>query len=114
MKLDSGDALPDLYKIVELFRNNRRLYNAQKGLATHRAFPTSFQGQSIDKNESKKKSPYLCGEVHRYKDCSCLIKSARTKDWKPNPNIQKKIDEKLRKYPKLKTAVDNNTEGTTG
>ena len=30
MKLDSGDALPDLYKIVELFRNNRRLSNAQR------------------------------------------------------------------------------------
>jgi hypothetical protein len=59
MKLDSGDALPDLYKIVELIRNNRRLSNAQKGLATHSAFPTSFRGQSIDKNESKKKSPYL-------------------------------------------------------
>ena len=30
MKLDSGDALPDLYKIVELFRNNIRLSNAQR------------------------------------------------------------------------------------
>jgi hypothetical protein len=56
MKLDSGDPLPDLYKIVKLFRNNRRLSNARKGLATHGAFPTSFQGQSIDKNESKKKA----------------------------------------------------------
>jgi hypothetical protein len=47
MKLDSGDALPDLYKIIELFWNNRRLLNAQEGLATHRAFPATFQGQSI-------------------------------------------------------------------
>jgi hypothetical protein len=30
MKLDSGDALPDLYKIVELFRNNRRLSSVQR------------------------------------------------------------------------------------
>src|SRR5271170_1633720 len=69
MKLDSGDALPDLYKIVELFRNNRRLSNAQKGLATHGAFPASFQGQSIEKNEPEKNEPCLCGEIHRYKDC---------------------------------------------
>jgi hypothetical protein len=30
MKLDYGDALLDLYKIVELFRNNKRLSNAQR------------------------------------------------------------------------------------
>jgi hypothetical protein len=30
MKLDSGETLPDLYKIVELFRNNRRLSNARR------------------------------------------------------------------------------------
>jgi hypothetical protein len=55
MKLDSGDTLPDLYKIVELFWNSRRLSNAQKGLATHGAFPATFEGQSINKNNSEKK-----------------------------------------------------------
>jgi len=29
-KQDAGETLPDLYKMVELFRNNRRLVNAQK------------------------------------------------------------------------------------
>jgi hypothetical protein len=105
MKLDSDDTLSDLYKIVEFFRNNRRLSNAQKGLAIYGAFPTSFKGQSIDKNESKKKNPCLCGEIHRYKDCPYLMESARTKDWKSNPNIQKKIDKMLWKYPNLKTIL---------
>jgi hypothetical protein len=108
MKLDSDETLPDLYKIVELFRNNRRLSNAQKSHISHSAFPASFQGQSIDKNESEKKHPlYLYGEDHRYKDCPYLIKSARTKDWKLNPSIQRQIDEKLQKNPRLKKTVDH-------
>jgi hypothetical protein len=106
VKLDTGDTIPDLYKIVELFRNNRRLINAQEGLATHGVFPASFQGQSIDKNESKKKSPCLCGEDHRYKDCPYLMESARTEDWQPDTNIQEQIDTKLRNSEYLRTLID--------
>ena len=105
MKLDNGDALPNLYKIVELFRNNRRLSNAQKGLATHGAFPATFQGQLI-KNDSEKKPPCLCGGHHWYKECPYLIESIRIKDWKPNPSIEKKIDEKLQKNLRLKETID--------
>lgn len=107
MKLDSGEALPDLYKIVELFRNNRRFSNAQKGHATHRAFPASFQGHTIDKTKPEKRSPCLCGDDHRYKDCLYLVESNRTKDWKPNLAIQKQIDEKLQKNSRLKRTIDN-------
>jgi len=106
MKLDSGDALLDLYKIVELFWNNRRLLNAQEGLATHRAFPATFQGQSIDKNESKKKSPCLCGGDHRYKDRPYPVESARTEDWQPDANIQEQIDTKLRNSEYLCALID--------
>jgi hypothetical protein len=106
MKLDSGDALPDLYRIVELFRNNRRLLNAQEGLATHRAFPATFQGQSIDKNESKKKSLCLCGGDHRCEDRPYLVESARTEDWQPDANIQEQIDTKLRNSEYLCALID--------
>jgi hypothetical protein len=41
-KQDAGEALPDLYKMVELFRNKRRLTNAQKGLPSHSAFADTY------------------------------------------------------------------------
>ena len=39
---DSGKEIPDLHKIVELFRNHQRLTRAQKGHASHSAFAASF------------------------------------------------------------------------
>jgi hypothetical protein len=76
---------------VELLRNNRRLSNAQKGLAIHGAFPATFQGQSINKSDSEKKLPCLCREHHWYKECPYLVESVRTKNWKPNPSIQENL-----------------------
>src|SRR5262249_5059633 len=113
-KIDLGEQLPDLHKIIELFRNNRRLYNAQKGHAPHGAFTVSFQGQSAEDTKSDTKSDNksdkdkklcLCGEEHRWRKCRYLIESLRPKDWKPDPNIQKKIDEKLQNNAKLKDII---------
>jgi hypothetical protein len=110
-----GEALPDLYRIVELFRNHQRLYNAQKG--RNSTFPASYQGKSLEdsdktpektldekKDSEKKKRPCVCGLDHRFEKCPYLIESIRPKDWKPDLEIQKKIDDKL-KNPNCKAAV---------
>jgi hypothetical protein len=113
-KQDAGETLPDLYKIVELFRNNRRLVNAQKGLPSHSAFPATYQGKPLSSSDNTSKTdgkptfrrPCLCGIEHQFKDCPYIVESIRTKDWKPDPAIQKQIDEKLEDAsPRMKTSI---------
>jgi len=41
---DNGEEIPDLYKMVERFRNHYRLVGAQKEGATHSAFAATLQG----------------------------------------------------------------------
>ena len=112
-KQDAGETVPDLYKMVKLFCNNWRLTNAQKA-ASHGAFAAAYQGKSLEnlddvKTDTKtdaKKKPCVCGEDHQFKDCSYLIESVRVKDWKPDPAIQKQIDEKLENASsRMKSAI---------
>ena len=52
------------------------------------------------------KGSCLCGVEHLFKDCPYLIESIRSKDWKPDPAIQKQVDEKLEgASPKMKTSI---------
>jgi hypothetical protein len=112
-KQAAGKETLDLYKLIELFRNDRRLADAhsQKG-GSHSAFAASFQGKSLENSDSattvtdKGKKPCLCGVQHRFRDCPYLIESIRPKDWKPDLTIQKQIDDKLRKRPNLRQTVN--------
>jgi len=109
---DIGQNTVDLYKIVEFYRNYRRLSNAQKGRATHGAFPAAFQGQNQDSDRrsdgkrGKKRSQCLCGEEHRYRDCPYLMETRRPADWKPDPAIQSQIEQALQQSEKLRSIVD--------
>jgi hypothetical protein len=47
-----SEPLSDFYRIVELFRNHQRLSNAQKGQASQGTFTASFQGQSLQGENS--------------------------------------------------------------
>jgi hypothetical protein len=104
-----GEPLPDFYRMVELFRNHQRLSNAQKEQASQSTFTASFQGQSLQAENSldlnNKKKLCLCGIEHRFKACPYLIESISPKDWKPDQAVQMKIDEKL-KNTRLKAAVE--------
>jgi len=102
-KLDASEELPDLYKIVELFRNNWRLVSAQRRRGSHSAYAASFQKQSEEKTDEKRLC--LCGEPHNFPQCAYLIKSMREDGWKPDPTIQRRINDKL-KIPALKRAVE--------
>jgi hypothetical protein len=100
---DKGDDLPDLYKMVELFRNNQRLLYAQRDLP-HSAFAASYQGRSAD-SDSKPKRACLCGVDHRWRECPYLIDSIRLPDWKPDPDIQQQIEGKINANAGLKAAI---------
>jgi hypothetical protein len=114
----TGEEIPDLYKILEYFQNHMRVRIAHKAQISHSAFPSSFQGQKLDlnkeenqknkekKEENKEDKPCLCGEVHRFRACRYLIESLRPTDWKPDPSIRKRIDEKLQRHTYLRETVE--------
>jgi hypothetical protein len=102
-KRQKGKDLPDLYNLVELFRDDMRLANAQKDIS-HGAFAATFQGKPIDPKDDKKRK-CLCGQEHQFHECPYLIESVRPKDWKPDPDIEKRIEEKMNANPKLRTKI---------
>ena len=73
--VNSGEEIPDLYKMVEWFRNHYHLVGAQKESASHSAFAATLQGQTADEKGKEKKSTCLYREEHRFKECPYLIES---------------------------------------
>ena len=128
-----GPAIPTLYKIVKVYRNYRRQSMAHKSAkAMQAAFPATLQGQPLDENgytqqpktespsnhQSKsKKSPCLCGEEHQFRNYPYLIESKRSNDWKADPDVEKKIQDKIRANKKLdgiiKSIQQKQLEGST-
>lgn len=111
-----GQDPPDLYRIVELFRNHRRHLTAEKEQISQGVFSASFQGQSQGQPQGQsqgqgqpqdgnhKKTKCLCGETHRFRDCPYLIEAKRPAGWKPDEAIQKQVNEKM-KRPGVEAAV---------
>jgi hypothetical protein len=97
---------PDLYRMVELFRDHQRHLAIEKGHVSQLAFTTTFQDQDQDQDQQpqERDRDCLCGEPHRFKDCPYLIKEKRPPDWTPEQDIQERIKEKLQN-PRLKAAV---------
>lgn len=95
-----GQDAPDLYRMVELFRDHRRHLAVEKGHVSQSAFTTTFQDQEGD----HKKRDCLCGEPHRFKDCPYLIREKRPPDWIPDQEIQERIKGKMQN-PRLNAAV---------
>jgi hypothetical protein len=94
---------PDLYEIVEHFRDHRR-HLAATEKAQSAAFATDVppQGQNQD---GKRKRPCVCGKDERFTNCAYLFEENRPAGWKPDPEIQKRVDDKLKK-PNLKAIID--------
>jgi hypothetical protein len=103
MAKEDGQDAPDLYRMVELFRDQRRHLAVEKGYVSQSAFTTTFQDQQPQEGDHEKRD-CLCGKPHRFKDCPYLIREKRPPDWTPDQDIQDRIKEKLQN-PRLKAAV---------
>jgi hypothetical protein len=97
--IKKNEDLPELYELIEDFRNHQRKTEALQMSESHSAFSTTSEGTSQDLE-------CVCGLRHPWKKCFYLIQSIRPTTWIPNAEIQKKIDQKLASDPKLKTAVE--------
>ncbi|KAF2175743.1 hypothetical protein K469DRAFT_504960, partial [Zopfia rhizophila CBS 207.26] len=57
-------------------------------------------------NDTKPHKPCLCGDNHRFRDCSYLFTWNRLKDWKPDAQKDKKVKDKLQKNWKLRATME--------
>jgi hypothetical protein len=95
---------------LEHFRNHIRIENAKKGQTTYRAFTSSFQSQKLgereDEGSKKEIKPCLCGKMHRFRKCWYLVLMLKPATYKLDPELQKQIDVKIEKSPKLRETIE--------
>ena len=106
--------LPDtlqMPKVIEQFRLWVKSVGDTKASKNHSAFATdesSSSANAANKRPSFRGKPLpkcLCELFHWWSECFYLNPDKRPDDWKPNPFIQKKVDEAL-KDPEIKKRVD--------
>ena len=113
---DQIDEIPDLYELLDKFRNHTRLRQLQKGRSAT-AFAT-YQGASADdveqdeqtkqdsnrnasESQAKRPWPCPCGEQHPVDKCDHIHEHLRGKDWKEDL----KRSEQIRKASKEAKAL---------
>ena len=109
--------IPDLYQIVNNFRRFRREKVAQGRVKSDLTMAT-FKGLSDSgyekkqepsprkDNDSPRKPTCFCQQEHFYKDCPYINDSSRPGGWKPDPDIQKRLDIKLERDFRFKRRVE--------
>src|SRR5438045_3249893 len=100
-KTKEDQDLLTLYNLVEDFRNHRCITQTTTTKPSHSAFAT-FQGETASSNVRK---PCVCGDMHLFRQCPYLIEFRQLTDWKPDPKVQRQIDEALEKSAKLRASV---------
>ncbi len=107
------------FELAEIYQNHRRTELAQKGKTPQGSFAATFKGKpnespttpesnpepSADKKkEGRPAQPCLCGLRHQY---WYIAKSTRASGWKPNEEIQKKVEEMITNgMPELKAHIE--------
>ena len=90
-------------EVFSFFYQKRNLDNNSKN-AEKNSNTTANISAAVTSNLKDKKI-CICELKHQFQTCYYLIESLQSKNWKPDPNIQKQIDEKLEKNKSLKTII---------
>ena len=108
-----GEDVPDIYRILEHFRNHIRIENAEKGQTAHGAFVSSLQGQKLgqkededSKKQEKEPKPCLCGKLHKFRNCYYIVPMLKPAIWKLDPELQKQIDTKIERSSRLREIIE--------
>lgn len=96
-----ADDIPDLYDLVEFFRNYEREYKPLEGTSKQGAAFATFNnrnehGEKNDNNNPSDKPKCLCGRRHRYKDCYYLNPSTKPAWSNYRDQVIEKTKEKLK------------------
>jgi hypothetical protein len=99
-KIKSAEKLPELYDLVEDFRNHYRRTEALQMSASHSAF-TTLRGDPQEE-ETQGEKPCLCGEKHgaklQWEKCEYISPSRRPTNWKGKPEIFEKINKVINSW----------------
>ena len=114
--------LPSFFEITEIYRNHRRTELAQKGKNPQGSFAATFKGEPSEsptpeskpessadekKKEGKSARTCLCGKRHYFNQCWYIAESTRPSGWKPNEEVQKKVEEKIANAtPEVKARIE--------
>lgn len=91
-----GKALPDNFEIVTAYIQHRRINQAlnvpdsQESTVQPAAFAT-LKGERDGRDRKK----CVCNFQHKLEDCYYLHESLRPTDWKPKPEVEKTIQDKI-------------------
>jgi hypothetical protein len=114
------DSFPDGIKISEIFERSHKAKRATGSKAVFSTFQDEGPNQSNngyndgDKGSNRRSKPScLCGKKHYYSECYYLSKAARPNGWKPNKDIEHKINQKP-EDPVLKEKVNRSLERYAG
>ena len=89
----------NLFDLIEKFRQHLRLQRLQQPASTkdtHSAFPANLSPSFRGKQVSGPPKPCLCGDTHWLADCYYLVPEKRPKEWKPEGDKQKLVEDALR------------------
>ena len=127
IRLQDIDQKPDLYTIVQKYREYHRDIKDINDRKDTRVAYTTFKGVPIaspkestpsnhpispKKDNGQVTKPYkpydpcFCGRNHAYRYCYYLIELIRPNNWKPDPIIQREINEKIKKSPILQEKIN--------
>jgi len=101
------EELPELYELIEDFRNHQRKNDALKSSSSsHSAFATQGgetpdgETQNKDKDKEKKERLCLCGSKHgdrtRWEKCEYITPKCRQSGWKGKQETFEKINKELK------------------
>ena len=96
--------------LVQEFKDYLRDLQPTRSKGKHSAFATFQQDDSNSANSnSNPRLSYktcVCGSNHWFRQCYYLNPTIRKAGWKPDPEIESKIKEKLKSDSQIKAAVD--------
>jgi hypothetical protein len=119
-KLNKGTKSYEFEEVLRTYRiNQRQAKYDQKSRGEHGVFVTQEgdnetsallqgrtnsaqqgqQGWSSSKRGKEPQTDCPCGTIHRWKNCLYVMKSKRTKSWRPNRDIEAKVDAYISEKP---------------
>ena len=112
LKMKNSEMLPELYDLVEDFRNHYRRTEALKLSSSHTAFAT-LRGETQEAKGTKEGEKLcLCGENHgkifQWEKCEYISPTKRPSGWKGKPETFQKINKVIKSWDsgKIKWFVD--------
>jgi hypothetical protein len=121
--LDMDSNFPDLYAIIKKFRNFKRERDTHMRERADLSFAT-FKGQSDltsstaaenkesrddrnKDNDTPKRRKCFCDQEHLWRDCPYVNESKRSSGWKPDKEIQERLERMLETNMRLKSVVES-------